>query len=239
MALLRSSFSVLVKLSPGFAQLYFRKRHLSQVFPGSASLWLLLCFSCGDFLGLLTTLQPGHVVIAWLEQGTQATDLADLCWDPRGYLSAPSRTECQGKPPPKLNTCKQLRLRYPKRATWLEQCSDYLNSLQIEKYKKGMKVLVAQSCLTLFTDCNLPGSSVHGDFPGKNTGVGCHALLQRIFQPRDQTQVSCIAGRFFTSWATREAQEYWNGLAYPFSMNHNPPEFQLSTEFFRQEYWSG
>ena len=25
-------------------------------------------------------------------------------------------------------------------------------------------------------------------------------------QPRDRTQVSCIAGRFFTSWATREAQ---------------------------------
>ena len=30
-------------------------------------------------------------------------------------------------------------------------------------------------------------------------------------QPRDQTQVSCIAGGFFTSWATREAQEYWSG----------------------------
>ena len=30
-------------------------------------------------------------------------------------------------------------------------------------------------------------------------------------QPRDQTQVSCIAGRFFTSRVTREAQEYWNG----------------------------
>ena len=29
--------------------------------------------------------------------------------------------------------------------------------------------------------------------------------------PRDQTQVSCIAGRFFTSWASREAQEYWSG----------------------------
>ena len=26
-----------------------------------------------------------------------------------------------------------------------------------------------------------PGSSVHGDSPGKNTGVGCHALLQGIF----------------------------------------------------------
>ena len=43
--------------------------------------------------------------------------------------------------------------------------------------------LVAQSCLTLCDpiDCSLPGSSVHGDSPGKNTGVGCHALLQGIF----------------------------------------------------------
>ena len=30
-------------------------------------------------------------------------------------------------------------------------------------------------------DCSPPGSSVHGDSPGKNTGVGCHALLQGIF----------------------------------------------------------
>jgi len=30
-------------------------------------------------------------------------------------------------------------------------------------------------------DCSLPSSSVYGDFPGKNTGVGCHALLQGIF----------------------------------------------------------
>ena len=28
-------------------------------------------------------------------------------------------------------------------------------------------------------------------------------------QPRDRIQVPCIAGRFFISWATREAQEYW------------------------------
>ena len=93
-------------------------------------------------------------------------------------------------------------------------------------------------------DCSLPGSSFCGDFPGKNTGVGCHALLQRIFPtqgsnpglphcrwilyhlshqgsprilewvpslfcrgsswPRNQTRVSCIAGGFFTSWATND-----------------------------------
>ena len=43
--------------------------------------------------------------------------------------------------------------------------------------------LVAQSCLTVCDpmDCSPPGSSVHGDPPGKNTGVGCHALLQEIF----------------------------------------------------------
>ena len=43
--------------------------------------------------------------------------------------------------------------------------------------------LVAQSCPTLLDpmDCSLPGSSVHEDSSSKNTGVGCHALLQEIF----------------------------------------------------------
>ena len=35
--------------------------------------------------------------------------------------------------------------------------------------------------------------------------VGCHFLLLVIFLTRDRTWVSCIAGRFFTIWATREA----------------------------------
>ena len=43
--------------------------------------------------------------------------------------------------------------------------------------------LGTQSCLSLCdpVDCSPPGSSVHGDAPGKNTGVSCHALLQGIF----------------------------------------------------------
>ena len=46
-----------------------------------------------------------------------------------------------------------------------------------------MKVLVTQLCPTLWNpmDCRPPGSSVHGISPGKNTGVGCHFLLQTIF----------------------------------------------------------
>ena len=43
--------------------------------------------------------------------------------------------------------------------------------------------LVAQSCPILCnpTECSLSGSPVHGGSPGKNTGVGCHALCQGIF----------------------------------------------------------
>ena len=46
-----------------------------------------------------------------------------------------------------------------------------------------MLCLVAWSWPTLCDpmDCSLPGSPVHGNSLGKNTGVGCHALLQGIF----------------------------------------------------------
>ena len=47
--------------------------------------------------------------------------------------------------------------------------------------------LVTQSCLIPCgpMDCGLPGSSVHGDSPGKNSGVGFHALLQGIFPTQE------------------------------------------------------
>ena len=48
---------------------------------------------------------------------------------------------------------------------------------------------VTKSCPTLCNpmDCSPPGSSVHGDSPGKNTGVGCHALLQGIFLTQESS----------------------------------------------------
>ena len=82
--------------------------------------------------------------------------------------------------------------------------------------------LVTQSCLTLCDpmDCSAPGSSVHGDLSGKNTGVGCLPSSRRYSQSRDQTQVSCIVGRFFTSWAIREAQKYHSLMFIFMSMIH-------------------
>ena len=51
-------------------------------------------------------------------------------------------------------------------------------------YYACMNAKSFQSCLTLCdaVNCSPPGSSVHGIFLGKNTGVGCPALLQGIFQ---------------------------------------------------------
>ena len=91
-------------------------------------------------------------------------------------------------------------------------------------------------------DCSLPGSSTHGslqapilewvDVRQKPTQHCKVIFLQlkiampsfRSSPPKNQTHVSCgscIAGGFFTSWATREAPEYWNGSSIP-SAAHLP-----------------
>ena len=64
---------------------------------------------------------------------------------------------------------------------------------------------VAQSCLTLCDpmECSPSGSSVHGDSPGKNNGVGCHAPSPRDL-PNPGTEPTSplsptLTGRFFTN----------------------------------------
>ena len=55
-------------------------------------------------------------------------------------------------------------------------------------------------------DCSLPGSSVHGIFQARILYCIAIPFSRGSSQSRDQTQVSCIAGGFFTIWATMEAQ---------------------------------
>ena len=63
----------------------------------------------------------------------------------------------------------------------------------------------------------LQEDSLPSDPPGKpmNTGVGSLPLSMGSSRPRNWTGVSCIAGRFFTSWATEEA--------HPISYIHSNP----------------
>ena len=71
-----------------------------------------------------------------------------------------------------------------------------------------MKVKVAQLCSTL---CNPMDYRVHGVLQARILEWVAFLLPRGSSQPRDQTQVSRTAGRFFTSWATRQAQEFWSG----------------------------
>ena len=66
-----------------------------------------------------------------------------------------------------------------------------------------VKVKVAQSCPTL---CNPTDYTVHRIPQARILEWGAVHFSRGSSQPRDQTQVSRIAGRFFTSWATREGK---------------------------------
>ena len=73
-------------------------------------------------------------------------------------------------------------------------------------------------------DCSPPGSSVHGGSPGKNTGVGCHAL-QGIFPTQGSNPVS------YVSCIGRRVLYHWCHLGNPSVCIHvfNSPYFQVTT----------
>ena len=71
-----------------------------------------------------------------------------------------------------------------------------------------MKVKVTQLCPTL---CDPMDYTVNGILQVRILEWVALLFSRGSSQPRDQTQVSCIAGGFFTNLATREAQEYWSG----------------------------
>ena len=70
---------------------------------------------------------------------------------------------------------------------------------------------IAQSYLTLCDnmDCSPPGSSVHGVLQARMLEWVAIPSYRGSSLPRDQTQVSHTAGRFFTVWATRGIEINW------------------------------
>ena len=61
-------------------------------------------------------------------------------------------------------------------------------------------------------DCSLPGSSVHWIHQARILEWVAIPFSRGSSWPRDQTWVSCIAGRFFTIWATREALDRFSSV---------------------------
>ena len=79
--------------------------------------------------------------------------------------------------------------------------------------------LVSQSYPTLCDPMNysLLGSSVSGDSPGKNTGVGCHALLQGIF-PTQGSNLGLLHCRQILYWLNHQrSPRIQESVAYAFS----------------------
>ena len=72
-----------------------------------------------------------------------------------------------------------------------------------EVVSNPLKVKVTQSCLTL---CDAMVYTVHGILQARILELVAVPFSMRSSQPRVQTQVSHIAGGFFSVWATREAR---------------------------------
>ena len=104
-------------------------------------------------------------------------------------------------------------------ATWIPL------SLCLSLLPRGMLLwcfmmrLVVQSCPTLCDpmDCGPPGSSVHEDSPGKNTGVGCHVLLQGVFPTQGLNPGLPHCTWFLYHLSHQGSQWILDWVAYPFS----------------------
>ena len=86
-------------------------------------------------------------------------------------------------------------------------------------HRGTLRCLVSQSCLILCDpmDCSPPGSSVHVDIPGKNTGAGCHAHLQGIFLTQRINPGLPQGRRILYHPSLQESPRILEWVAHPFS----------------------
>ena len=81
--------------------------------------------------------------------------------------------------------------------------------------------VMSNSCHPM--DCSPPGSSVHGDSPGKKTGVGCHALLQGIFPTQGLNSGHLHCRRILYHLSHQGSPRIMEWVAYPFSRGSFQP----------------
>ena len=134
-----------------------------------------------------------------------------------------------------ISRCKLLHIEWKNSKVLLYSTGNYIQHLRVNCNEEGYKKknlymhITEPLCCTVeinnivsqLCEWKLP---IHGWLFAIPMDYTVHGILQaRILewvtfpfsrgssQPRDLTQVSHIAGRFFTSWATRKAQETWSG----------------------------
>ena len=115
-------------------------------------------------------------------------------------------------------------LLFSREGLFSESVASYIQLLAPRPFRTGhygcmpVLCLVAQLCPTLCDpmDCSLPGSSLRGDSPGKNTGVGCHARLQGI-SPTKELKPGLPQVDFFYYPSRQGSPIILEWVAYPFS----------------------
>ena len=91
--------------------------------------------------------------------------------------------------------------------------------------------LVPQSCPTLRDpmDCSLPGFSVHEDSPGKNTRVGCHALLQGIVPTQGSNPGLPYCKQILCCLSLQGSPRILEWVAYPPGIKPGSPALQADS----------
>ena len=92
-------------------------------------------------------------------------------------------------------------------------------------YFEYVLCLVVQSCPTLCDpiDCSPPGYSVQGHSPGKNTRVGCHALLQGIFPTQGSNPGLPHCRQILYHLSHQASPRILEWVFYPFSRRISQP----------------
>ena len=98
--------------------------------------------------------------------------------------------------------------------------SHWKKSTAFKNYAVCISCLVMSDSLQPI-DCSPPGSSVHGIIQARILEWAAIPFSKGSSQPRDRTQVSCTAGRFFHIWATWEANTAKSTLLILYQWNNN------------------
>ena len=144
--------------------------------------------------------------MAWKPKITSLEDLLeipeqekfklDLKWDPKCIWQANKWEGCFRQ---------NNQFNNKKRQIWFEH-------LWLVKLDKNVLLFIMKVSHSFVSDSLRPMDyTVHGILQARILEWVAFPFSRGSSQARDQTQVSHIAGGFFTSWATREAQEYWSG----------------------------
>ena len=92
--------------------------------------------------------------------------------------------------------------------------------------ERHMQRRIAQLCLIL---CDPMDYTIHGILQARILEWVAFPFSRGSSQPKDQTQISCIAVGFFTSWATKKAQEHWSGQPIPSPADLPDPGIELES----------